>query len=192
MWPRVIQERPNFPLVIIGDGDGRPRLEALAGQLGSNVRFLGTVDDAARDVYLKSCRCFCLPARGEGFGLVYLEAMRAGKPVLAGSLDAGREVVLDGITGRTVDPTNAEELVAGILDVSGEKAEQMGIAGLERFEQHFCYEKFVARFSRHVREVVEGRGRRAEGGEPASVIGRRRRAEGGEPEEEVSGDGMER
>lgn len=145
-WPQVQQYRPGLRLVIIGDGDDRPRLQSLAERLQANVTFLGGVDDATRDAYLQNCRCFCLPSRGEGFGLVYLEAMREGKPVLAGRLDAGREVVLDGETGRTVDAGDSAELLAGILDVSGPRAEAMGAAGRERFDTCFSFERFTDRF----------------------------------------------
>jgi glycosyltransferase involved in cell wall biosynthesis len=88
---------------------------------------------------------------------VYLEAMRAGKPVLAGSGDAGPEVVVQGQTGRTVDPTNADELLQGIQDVSGDRAEAMGRAGRQRFDEHFAYDKFLARLSPHLHEIVERR-----------------------------------
>jgi phosphatidylinositol alpha-1,6-mannosyltransferase len=156
LWPRVQAQRPGLRLVLIGDGDDRPRLEALARAAGAAVEFLGAVDDDTRDASLRACRCFCLPARGEGFGLVYLEAMRLGKPVLAGSTDAGREVVVDGVTGRAVDPTNPDELLDGILDVSGARAEALGEAGRERFDEQFRYDRFLERFGAHLREVLPG------------------------------------
>jgi glycosyltransferase involved in cell wall biosynthesis len=150
VWPEVARRRPGFPLVIIGDGDDRPRLQQLAERLGANVRFVGGVDDCTRDAHLRACRCFCLPSRGEGFGLVYLEAMREGKAVLAGNQDAGREVVVDGMTGRTVDARDPEQLLAGILDVSGERAEAMGSAGRERYAAQFSYEVFKTRLVEHI------------------------------------------
>jgi phosphatidylinositol alpha-1,6-mannosyltransferase len=152
-WPEVERQRPGLRLVLVGDGDDHSRLEKLAQETGAAIQFLGAVDDDTRDALLRRCRCFCLPARGEGFGLVYLEAMRAGKPVLAGSGDAGAEVVVDGQTGRTVDPTRPKELLQGILDVSGPQGEAWGQAGKERFEAHFTYEKFLERFSHQVRAV---------------------------------------
>jgi phosphatidyl-myo-inositol dimannoside synthase len=147
IWPVVARQRPDFPLLIAGDGDDRPRLEDLARRLNSPVRFLGKVDAVIRDQLLAGCRCFCMPSRGEGLGLVYLEAMRAGKPVLAGSTDAGAEVVVDGVTGRTVDPVNPQALLEGLLDVSGDRAGQMGQAGRRRFQECYSYERFRERFS---------------------------------------------
>jgi phosphatidylinositol alpha-1,6-mannosyltransferase len=157
IWPAVARVRRSFPLVVVGEGDDRPRLEEKARRVGAAVQFFGNVDDATRDGLLAHCRCFCMPSRGEGLGLVYLEAMRARRPVLAGATDAGAEVVIDGVTGRTVNPENPEELLQGILDVSGEQAEPMGRAGRERFEKQFCYERFFERFSQHLGEVLSPR-----------------------------------
>jgi glycosyltransferase involved in cell wall biosynthesis len=154
VWPRVRRERAGLRLVFIGDGDDRPRLQQLAGATSDGIDFLGAVDDDARDRYLGQCRCFLLPARGEGLGLVFLEAMRLAKPVLAGDKDAGREVVLDRITGRTVDPADEEQLLQGVLDVSGPLAEAMGAAGRQRFEEHFAYPVFLKRFSEHLDEML--------------------------------------
>lgn len=162
VWPRLADVLPDLPLVVVGNGDDRARLEYLARELRADVRFVGAVDDAARDACLAACRAFCLPSRGEGFGLVYLEAMRQGKPVLAGSGDAGPEVVVDHVTGRTVDPTTEDELLGGLVEVLGPKAELMGQAGRERFQEEFSYQAFVERLAKHYRGLIEGPGRPAE------------------------------
>jgi phosphatidylinositol alpha-1,6-mannosyltransferase len=161
VWPAVQQVRPQLHLVLLGEGNDRPRLEALARGVGAGVHFLGRTSDATRNACLAACRCFCLPSRGEGFGLVYLEAMRAGKPVLASSCDAGGEVIANGVTGRAVNPTNPDELLQGVLDVSGERAEEMGRAGQARFQELFAYERFLKRFSEQVRAIgcLAGRAR---------------------------------
>jgi glycosyltransferase involved in cell wall biosynthesis len=149
-WPRVREDRAGLRLVFLGDGDDRARLQALAARHSDGIEFLGAADDRTRDGFLARCRCFCLPARGEGLGLVYLEAMRLAKPVLAGNSDAGREVVVDGVTGRTVDSRDEAQLLRGILDVSGPRSEEMGAAGRKRFEESFDYPAFLERFSRHM------------------------------------------
>lgn len=154
IWPQVEPFRPGLSLVMIGDGDDRLRLEALARSLKANVSFLGAVDDPTRDWHLRHCRCFCLPSRGEGLGLVYLEAMRCGKAVLAGATDAGREVVVDGVTGRSVDAQVPGELLQGVLDVTGDGAEGMGRAGRDRFDSTFSYAPFLKRFSGVIENVM--------------------------------------
>ncbi len=98
-----------------------------------------------------------MPSRGEGFGLVFLEAMRARKPVLASTADAAREIVADGVTGRLVDLDNPTELLAGILDVSGDRAAGMGQAERQRYLDCFTYGHFVERFGPVIRSLLEKR-----------------------------------
>jgi glycosyltransferase involved in cell wall biosynthesis len=80
--------------------------------------------------------------------------MRQGKPVLAGRLDAGREVVADGVTGRAVDAGNEMELLEGLLEVSGPRAAEFGKAGRQRFEDYFDYPHFRDRFAAEVQKLV--------------------------------------
>jgi phosphatidylinositol alpha-1,6-mannosyltransferase len=170
IWPRVERVHPEFKLVLIGDGSDRQRLQSLAGDVKASVVFTGGIDDELRDCFLRNCAALCLPSRGEGFGLVYLEAMRLSKPVLAGSTDAGREVVADGQTGRTVSGQDPEELLAGILDVLGERGKALGLAGRERFLEHFSYPRFYERFTGQL-ERTAGRTARTRATVNAAAIG---------------------
>ena len=154
VWPRVIQQRPELELLLMGEGPDRPRLEKLArGQTG--IRFLGRVSDDDRDRYLRHCAAFALPSSGEGFGLVYLEAMRVGRSVLTGSTDAGAEVIRDRVTGRAVDPRSSDELMDGLLDVTGPNAEPYGRAGRTLFEEQFTLGHFRDRFSHLIRRLLD-------------------------------------
>jgi phosphatidyl-myo-inositol dimannoside synthase len=151
-WPRVRELRPDLELVLVGNGDDRPRLEAIAA--GSKaIRFTGQIGDVERDRLIRECVAFALPSRGEGFGLVYLEAMRAGKPVIAGSLDAGCEVIVDGVTGRAVDPREEDQLVRALVETTSAEGARMGEAGRRRFLEKFTFESYTAR----LRTVVESR-----------------------------------
>lgn len=155
VWGDVVRTYPDLSLTVIGDGDDRPRLESLARDLAVEVNFLGSVDDQTRDAALFDCSSFCLPSRGEGFGLVYLEAMRFGRPVLAGATDAGREIVIDNVTGRTVKPTDLAQLRDAILDVSVHRAVEFGRAGKERFESEYRYDRFLKRFKDGIDKVMD-------------------------------------
>jgi glycosyltransferase involved in cell wall biosynthesis len=149
-WPKVRAIRPQLELVLVGDGDDRGRLEGIAAGV-EGVRFVGQVSDGDRDRLIQESVAFALPSRGEGFGLVYLEAMKAGKPVIAGSLDAGAEVIVDGVTGRAVDPREEGPLVTVLADVTSERGPGMGQAGQQRFLESFTFESYTSR----LRTVVE-------------------------------------
>lgn len=152
-WPEVLRARPDLSLAIIGQGDDRDRLIGLARSLGIlalsprdiGVHFLGGVDEHTKQLALSTAAAFALPARGEGFGLVYLEAMRAGRPVLAGVDDSAKEIVLDRETGRTIDPRRPDEVLRGVLDVTDPANARWGDAGRRRFEGQFSFEAFADR-----------------------------------------------
>ena len=152
-WPEIRRHRPELELVLVGGGDDKPRLESIARDI-SGVSFAGQVSDADRDYYMSACEAFALPSRGEGFGLVYLEAMKAGKPVIAGSLDAGAEVIVDGATGRAIDPRVEQNVVSAVLEVTSESGSQMGRAGQQRFLEEFTFESYANRFCAIVQELL--------------------------------------
>jgi phosphatidylinositol alpha-1,6-mannosyltransferase len=117
-WAHVRQQIPDAQLWIVGEGDLRSELELLAAhfQQSDAVRFFGRVRDDEKEALMRAARCLVLPSQGEGFGLVYLEAMRAGRPCVTG-LDAGREVIAAPTAGRSVDPTDGAALVGAILQL---------------------------------------------------------------------------
>lgn len=136
-------------LVVAGDGGDRPRLEALAAALGvsGQVLFTGFVSEATLAELYARAAAFAMPSRGEGFGLVYLEAMRAGKPCVAARTGAAAEIVVGGETGLLVDPLDVDEIAAalGRLLAFPAAARAMGEAGRRRLEQGFTPERFRAR-----------------------------------------------
>jgi len=105
-WPFVLQVQEEAELWIAGGGDLEGELKDLAVKCGvsERVKFLGRVSDVEKQRLIRSARCLVLPSRGEGFGLIYLEAMRSGRPCLASTVDAGREVVNPPEAGLSVDP----------------------------------------------------------------------------------------
>jgi glycosyltransferase involved in cell wall biosynthesis len=142
---------PEARLVAAGDGDDRRRLEEKAAALGMADRtfFTGFLSEATLAELYRRCAAFAMPSQGEGFGLVYLEAMRAGKPVLASRGSAAEEIVRDGKTGILVDPEDREELRAALGQLLGYpgEARRMGEAGRERWRQEFGAERFRERLT---------------------------------------------
>jgi len=151
VWPQVLARHPDAVLLVAGDGDDRPRLEAKARELGIEhaVTFAGRIgDDALAGLYAR-CRFFVMPSRNEGFGLVFLEAMRAARPCIGGE-GAASEIIEHGVTGFVVDPGHPGELLAAVLRLYDEPVTctQLGAAGRERFLAEFTDRHFQARFAR--------------------------------------------
>jgi phosphatidylinositol alpha-1,6-mannosyltransferase len=144
----VLPRLPAARLVISGDGDDRPRLETRAATLGLEGRaiFTGFLSEATLAELYRRCAAFTMPSLGEGFGLVYLEAMRAGKPCIAARGSAAEEVVADGTTGFLVDRDDPEELASALARLLGssELARQMGEAGRSRWRERFTFDRFEA------------------------------------------------
>jgi phosphatidylinositol alpha-1,6-mannosyltransferase len=148
-WPLVARQLPGAELWIAGDGDLRQDLEQLAMERGilPAVRFLGIVSDAHKLELIQQARCMALPSRGEGFGLVYLEAMRLGRPCLVSTVDAGREVVDPPRHGLAVDPDDRHSLAQALcrLLADGSEWQAWSIRARERYEQWFTAQHYQQR-----------------------------------------------
>jgi glycosyltransferase involved in cell wall biosynthesis len=97
---------PDAVLVIGGEGDDRPRLQALVEELGLEQAVLlpGRISDAELPDHYRLASAFALPSEKEGFGIVFLEALGCGCPVLAGNRDGSRDPLANGRFGLLVDP----------------------------------------------------------------------------------------
>jgi len=115
--PALVQEIPDLTYLICGDGPDRPRLEEKARTLGVDDRvvFAGYVPEEEKVDHYRVADAFVMPGRTEGFGIVYLEALACGIPVVASSADASQEAVRDGKLGTVVDPDDANSVKRGIL-----------------------------------------------------------------------------
>lgn len=150
MWPRVLRRHPDAILVVAGDGDDRARLEARARELAVDraVKFVGPVNDKALATLYEQCRFFVMPSRDEGFGLVFLEAMRAGKACIGGT-GAAAEIIEHGVTGFVVDPASHHdiELAVQLLYDDPGMCARYGGGGRDRFMAMFTDRHFQARFA---------------------------------------------
>jgi phosphatidylinositol alpha-1,6-mannosyltransferase len=147
VWPRVAAEVPGARMIVVGDGDDRPRLERRAAALDGQVTFAGRLPEPALARLYRDCTFFVMPSRGEGFGLVFLEAMRAGRACIGG-VGAPAEVIEDGLTGFIVNPAAPAEVQAAVLRLfrEPETRERMGRAGAERVAREFTEAHFRRRF----------------------------------------------
>lgn len=142
--PRLVREEPGIVYVIVGDGDDRARLQAKAQALGvaDRVVFAGYVSEAEKIDLYNLADVYVMPGQGEGFGIVYLEAMACGVPAIGSTLDGSRDALRDGRLGRLVDPRDPEQLLQAIR--SALAAPRGRPAGLEYFSDQSYRERVAA------------------------------------------------
>jgi phosphatidylinositol alpha-1,6-mannosyltransferase len=149
IWRDVAAAVPGASLRIVGDGDDRARLEHKAAtlELGDRVRFLGRLDDQALHREYERCTAFVMPSRDEGFGFVFVEAMRAARACIGGR-GAAAEIIADEETGLLVDPGDRAQLLQGVVRMLRDRTSTaaMGVRGHARFLQQFTEERFRDRF----------------------------------------------
>ena len=136
---------PNAVFVLAGDGPERKSLHELSVKLGiaDRIRFLGQRQDIPQ--LLACCDIFVLPSLYEGLPLSVLEALAAGKPILATAIGGTNEAVLHGVTGLLVRPADPAELAAGINSLLGNKemATRLAEAGRTRAMEEFSSDAMV-------------------------------------------------
>jgi glycosyltransferase involved in cell wall biosynthesis len=147
-WAEVVARVPDAVALLVGDGPGRPDIEARAGALGllPSLRFLGSRLDVP-DI-LSAVDLLVHPSLEEGFCNAILEAMAAGKPVVATAVGGNPEAVVDGETGLLVPPGDGRALAAAIgwiLD-HPEQAAGFGRAARRRVAERFELSRMVRQY----------------------------------------------
>ncbi|MHB8843012.1 MAG: glycosyltransferase family 4 protein, partial [Candidatus Aquicultor sp.] len=136
---RVVANHPNAYLVIVGDGPLRGELENQANELGlsDHVKFLGFVDEPGR--YMAALDIFVLPSIKEPFGIVILEAMALGLPVVATSGGGVPDIVTDGVSGLLATPEDAGSLADAIEKMLADKdlREKLALNGSQLVNKNF-------------------------------------------------------
>jgi glycosyltransferase involved in cell wall biosynthesis len=110
--PRIRRVVPGAHYVLVGSGDDRSRIEGLiaALKLSDCVTLAGFIPDMELVDYYNLCDVFAMPSKGEGFGIVYLEALACGKAVLAGNADGSSEPLQHGKLGVLAPPDDVEKI----------------------------------------------------------------------------------
>jgi len=145
---RIVKEQvPDVVFAFAGRG---PLYEQCLGRvaelgLSENVRWLGWLDDTRPLVARMDL--LAMSSRWEGMPNAILEAMAAGRPVVASAVGGARELVVDGVTGYLVPPRHPQALAERVVSLlrSEEKRRSMGRAGRERVQKHFSLEEMVRR-----------------------------------------------
>jgi phosphatidylinositol alpha-mannosyltransferase len=117
-WPMVLERQPDARLIVVGRGrplEGYRRFAARQGWSPQDVVFAGYVPSEELPRYYQACDVFCAPNTGqESFGIVLLEAMAAGAPIVASDIPGYRDVLSNGVQGLLVEPQNPGALADGI------------------------------------------------------------------------------
>ncbi len=116
--PQILEAFPQVKYLIIGRGDDRPRLEKLAGELGvtEQVVFAGFVPTEDLVAHYRVADAYTMPSQ-EGFGIVYLEAMACGKPVLSGDADGSADPLQDGRLGWRVPHRDRDKVAKACIEI---------------------------------------------------------------------------
>ncbi len=116
LMPELLKSDPDIAYMVVGDGSDLARLRTKAEELrvASHVVFPGRIDESEKVTHYQLADAFVMPGRGEGFGIVFLEAMACGIPVVASVLDGSREAVQYGALGELCDPRDQSSTLAAI------------------------------------------------------------------------------
>jgi glycosyltransferase involved in cell wall biosynthesis len=148
---------PKIKLIIIGEGEEENNLKNLVKSLDltDKIIFAGLRGDVEK--IFPIAELFILPSLWEGMPNVILEAMAAGKPVVATKVGGVPEVVVHGETGILVPPEDSNALTSAIIDLLRDKlkAKMMGQAGRMRIEEHFTISKTIEKTEYLYRKLLK-------------------------------------
>jgi phosphatidyl-myo-inositol dimannoside synthase len=154
--PSIQREIPNVKYVIVGIGEELANLKRLAFDVGvpDKVIFTECVSNEELASYYAACDVFIMPNRQigadiEGFGMVYLEAGAAGKPVIGGRSGGTDDAIIEGLTGLRVDGNSVADIATAVISLLSDpkKAKAMGENGRLRVENEFTWEAVALRTS---------------------------------------------
>jgi glycogen(starch) synthase len=173
--PALCEKYRFARFVLVGEDRRLPDGSTLGGQFRAQhagasfldrVIFGGEVSDAQLETQLQQCDIFVAPSRYESFGLVFLEAMMFGKPVVGCRAGGMIEVVDEGVTGLLAEPGDVESLVttvSALLEDAGKRRE-FGRAGRQRYLSLYTREALVERTLKFYRDTLARRAERSNAG----------------------------
>ena len=156
----AIIDSQDAVLVIVGDGDLRQGYEQLALDLGigESVRFVGAKSNDETPQYYQAADMCVLPTMPpESFGIVLIEAMACGTPVIASNLPGVRTVIDDGVDGFLVRAGDISDLARKLdimLQISPESRQEMGMAGRRKVEARYSWERIASSLEQCYFEIL--------------------------------------
>jgi phosphatidylinositol alpha-mannosyltransferase len=157
-YHRLRKRRVDARLIVVGAGPKLREYRRFTGLRGiRDVEFVGRVSDDAKARYFASADIFCAPATGqESFGIVLLEAMAAGVPIVASDIHGYKRVVERGVQGLLVEPKNPRALAAALYSLARdpELRHDTGEAGRQRAPE-FSWDRVTERIVDYYYEIRE-------------------------------------
>ena len=156
--PQIRQTIPEVHYLLVGKGSDLVRIKKLINSLNIEecVTLAGFVPDEELNDYYNLCDVFAMPSKGEGFGIVYLEALACGKPTLGGNKDGAIDALCGGQLGALVDPDNLQEITETIISILQGKYPNTLIYQPEQLRQAvidiFGFESFKSTLSSQIIE----------------------------------------
>ncbi|MEI6491005.1 MAG: glycosyltransferase [Verrucomicrobiota bacterium] len=158
--PAIRKAIPDVCYMLGGRGPDRPRIEAMIRNLHLEdvVKMVGYIPDHELNDYYNLCDLFAMPSKGEGFGIVFLEALACGKPVLAGNKDGSMDALLGGELGVLIDPDNLHDLtqamVAALMRRHPLKILQDSVTLRKRVIEAYGFDSFTKSVSGHLAHLL--------------------------------------
>lgn len=154
---KLVKKYPSLHYIIVGEGQEREYLkqQAINSGLENHVDFVGRVEHAKVFEYMSFCDIFALPSWAEAFGVVYIEAMAHGKPVIGCYGEGVEDIVEENITGKLVPQKNAEALIDRISELMDSVyRQQIGEAGRKVVETKFTWDSNAQHMLDIYRQIV--------------------------------------
>ena len=170
--PGIRRGHPEVRYVIVGAGDDLARLQACAVSHGQEdaVIFAGFIPDHELADYYRLCDAFVMPSTGEGFGIVYLEALASGRPCIVGNQDASPEAIGNGRLGFVVNPRSPHEIVAAVTQLLSRQHDKPWLHEPETLRSEvirlYGFQAFRSHLARALRPLVPALELRTENSSP--------------------------
>lgn len=156
LMPRLLVRFPGIKYLVVGDGSDRARLEAkvVRMNIADHVVFAGRIAEADKVLHYNLANAYVMPSWGEGFGIVLIEALACGVPVVGSSVDGSHDALLGGELGRLANPADADAVFEAIVDTLEERR-----AGRPRRLDRYSEDAFRVRVASWARQMSRTTGR---------------------------------
>jgi teichuronic acid biosynthesis glycosyltransferase TuaC len=154
----LIKDYPDIIYEIIGEGPEKKRLQTLTNKLGlsKHVRFLGERPRPEVAEFMAGCDVFIMTSTDESFGIVYLEAMSQGKPVIGSRGQGIEDIIENGVNGFLVEPTDFKEIVLVLKRILDNETlrNKVGENARKRVRDNYTWERNAHRHAELYEDVV--------------------------------------